>query len=117
MVWKKEIDELKRRGKLAKQMGGAEAVARQHSKGRLTVRERIDVLLDRDTFKEIGTLAGRAEYDGNGKLKSFTHMPRVTGYGKINDRLVCVEGADFTIRGGWADPTSFASIGGLRNHN
>ena len=113
MSWQKETDELKQRQKLAKQMGGVEAVARQHSKGRLTVRERIDVLLDRDTFKEIGTLAGRAEYDDKGKLKSFTHMPRVTGYGKINGRLVCVEGADFTIRGGWADPTSFASIGGF----
>lgn len=57
-MWHKEIDELKRRGKLAKQMGGAEAVAWQQSRGRLTVRKRIEVLLDRDSFKEIGTLAG-----------------------------------------------------------
>ena len=117
MVWQKEIDELKRRGKLAKKMGGAEAFARQHSKGRLTVRERIEVLLDRDRFKEIGTLAGKAEYDEKGKLKSFTHTPRVTGYGRISGRVVCVEGADFTIRGGWADPTSSASKRGLGNHN
>jgi acetyl-CoA carboxylase carboxyltransferase component len=55
--------------------------------------------------------------NGEGKLKSFTHMPRVTGYGKISGRLVCVDAADFTIRGGWADPTSFASIGGLHNHD
>jgi acetyl-CoA carboxylase carboxyltransferase component len=112
-MWQKEIDELKQRQKLAKQMGGADAIARQHSKGRLTVRERIEELLDPDTFKEIGTLAGKAKYDDNRKLKSFTHMPRVTGYGKISGRLVCVEGADFTIRGGWGDPTSFASVGGF----
>lgn len=113
MSWQKEIDELRHRQELAKQMGGAEPIAKQHSRGRLTVRERIDLLCDRDSFKEIGTLAGKAEYNDNGKLKSFIHMPRVMGYGKINGRPVCVEGADFTIRGGWADPTSFASLGGF----
>jgi acetyl-CoA carboxylase carboxyltransferase component len=99
-MWQKETDELKQRRKLARQMGRAEAIARQHSRGRLTVRERIDALFDRGTFKEIGTLAGRAEYDDKGELKSFTHMPRVMGYGKINGRPVCVEGTDFTIHGG-----------------
>ena len=113
MTWQREIDELRYRQELAKQMGGDEAIARQHSRGRLTVRERINLLLDRDSFREIGTLAGNAEYDDKGELKSFTHVARVTGHGKINGRSVCVEGGDFTIRGGWADPTSFVSIGGF----
>ena len=113
MTWQKEVDELRHRQELAKQMGGAENIARQHSRGRLTVRERIDLLFDRDSFQEIGTLAGKAEYDDNGELKSFTHVARVVGYGRINGRSVCVEGGDFTIRGGWADPTSFVSVGGF----
>ena len=113
MTWQKEIDELKHRQKLAKQMGGAEAIAKQHSRGRLTVRERIDSLLDQDSFQEIQSLAGNAEYDDKGELKSFTHAARVIGYGRINGRLVCVEGEDFTIRGGSRDPFSFASVGGF----
>jgi len=113
MTWQPEIDEMKNRRELAKQMGGAEGVARQHSKGRLAVRERIDSLLDRDSFQEIGTFAGSAEYDDKGELESFTHAARVTGYGKINGRMVCVQGGDFTIRGGWADPTSFVGVGGF----
>ena len=60
MTWQDEIDELKRRQEIARQMGGAEPIAKQHSKGRLTVRERISLLLDPDSFQEIGTLAGDA---------------------------------------------------------
>jgi len=113
VAWQKEVDELRYRQKLAKQMGGVEGIARQHSRGRLTIRERIDLLLDQDSFREVGSVAGNAEYDGKGELKSFTHAARVTGYGTINGRPVCVEGGDFTIRGGWADPRSFVSVGGF----
>jgi acetyl-CoA carboxylase carboxyltransferase component len=113
MTWQNEIDELRRRQELAKQMGGAEGVARQHSKGRLTVRERIDSLLDPNSFKEIGSIFGKAEYDDKDELKSFTHAAHVIGTGRINGRAVCIDGGDFTIRGGWSDPTSFVGIGGF----
>ena len=63
MTWQKEVDELRHRQELARQMGGADGISRQHSRGRLTVRERIDLLLDRGSFQEIGTLAGTTEYD------------------------------------------------------
>ena len=63
MVWQPEIDELEYRRSLAMQMGGEERIERQHSEGKLTVRERIDTLLDQDTFFEIGELAGYGEYD------------------------------------------------------
>ena len=71
MVWQPEIDELKYRQHLAEQMGGEEGVARQHSQGKLTVRERIAALVDPGSFKEIGSLAGSAKYDGD-KLVGFT---------------------------------------------
>jgi len=113
MTWEKDIDRLKQEQELARQMGGKEGIERQHSRGRLTVRERIDLLLDKDSFKEIGSIAGKADYDEKGKLKSFTHVSRVIGHGSINGIPVGVEGGDFTIHGGWADPTSFVSIGGF----
>ena len=48
MSWEKELEELKKRAELAKEMGGIERVAKHYSRGRLTVRERIDKLLDKD---------------------------------------------------------------------
>ena len=63
MSWQPEIDELRRREALARQMGGPEKIERQHDGGKLTVRERIDALLDPGSFHEIGALAGKAHYD------------------------------------------------------
>src|SRR5690606_1845298 len=68
MTWEKELAELEQRKAFARKLGGAEKVARQHNEGRLTVRERIERLLDPGSFREIGTIAGRAEYDENGDL-------------------------------------------------
>ena len=65
MSWKPELDEISRREALAREMGGAERVQRQHDAGRLTVRERIDRLLDARSFHETGALTGRPEYDGD----------------------------------------------------
>ena len=71
MNWKKEIDEMTQRRKLALGQGGDQAVAKHHAKGRLTIRERIDKLIDQNTFEEIGPIAGAANYDENGNLESF----------------------------------------------
>ena len=53
MSWESEIDEIRRRRQLAERMGGEEAIARQHSGGKLTVRERITALLDEGSFREV----------------------------------------------------------------
>jgi acetyl-CoA carboxylase carboxyltransferase component len=103
MSWQKEIDELKRRANLAKQMGGAERIKRQHENGRLTIRERILALADSDSFHEIGALAGTAEYSDNGELTSFTPSNFVLGTATLNGRKVVIGGDDFTVRGGAAD--------------
>jgi len=58
--WRPELDELRRREEMARGMGGQERVQRQHDAGRLTVRERVERLLDPGTFDEIGALAGFA---------------------------------------------------------
>ena len=102
MTWKPEVEEIKRRIELAREMGGEANVARQHASGKLTVRERIERLLDSGSFHEIGALAGKAIYE-DGKLASFVPSNFVTGTGLIEGRPVVVGGDDFTVRGGAAD--------------
>jgi propionyl-CoA carboxylase beta chain len=101
--WRRELDELARRRELAARMGGEERVARQHANGRLTVRERLDALLDAGSWREIGMLAGSASYAEDGSLASFTPSNVVTGTGRLDGRRVAVVADDFTVRGGAAD--------------
>src|SRR3954466_14624009 len=103
MIWKPELDELARREAFAREMGGVEKVKRQRDQGRLTVRERIDKLIDADTFHEIGAVSGVGEYDDHGELKQLTPANCVFGRGKVDGRTVVVVGDDFTVRGGSAD--------------
>src|SRR5436190_1794632 len=103
MTWKPELDDLARREAFAREMGGVDKVKRQHDQGRLTVRERIDSLVDRNSFHEVGAISGVAEYDEKNELKHLTPANCVFGRGKIDGRTVVVVGDDFTVRGGSAD--------------
>jgi acetyl-CoA carboxylase carboxyltransferase component len=103
VTWQPEIDELHRRMELAKQMGGPERVARQRAAGRLTVRERIERLLDPDSFHETGALAGKGVYDAEGRFIDFRPANFIFGTGRIDGRKVVVGADDFTVRGGAAD--------------
>lgn len=107
MTWEPEIAELRRREQLAKKMGGEERVNKHRSQGRLTVRERIEKLLDPESFHETGALAGKAKYNKQGELIDFTPANFVLGTGRINNRKVVVGGDDFTVRGGAADGAIF----------
>ena len=102
MSWQPEVDELRRRTEMALQMGGPDSVAFHKSRGKLTVRERIDLLSDPGSFREGGVLAGTPDWDGI-KLKKLTPANSVTGFVKIDGRKAMVLGGDFTIRGGAAD--------------
>jgi acetyl-CoA carboxylase carboxyltransferase component len=102
MVWQSEIEELKHRKQLAEQMGGSEGIDRQHGRGKLTIRERIEALADLGSFQEIGALAGSAQYDDD-KLVAFTPANSVAGLCTLNGRKVALSGGDFTVRGGAAD--------------
>ncbi|MDA1099281.1 MAG: methylmalonyl-CoA carboxyltransferase [Proteobacteria bacterium] len=105
MDWREESDELRHRQTLARNLGGADKIERQHKGGRLTVRERIDRILDPESFQEIGGLAGAYEYDGNGNITFHSPTNCVMGRGRINGRPVVISGDDFTVRGGSADAT------------
>lgn len=99
MSWGEEVDGIRRRREAAARMGGPERIARQHAMGRLTIRERIDGLVDPGSFVEIGQLVGTSAYD-NGALTSFVPDPYVAGLATIRGRDTVVAGEDFTVRGG-----------------
>ncbi len=100
MPWEKQIEEIQLKRALAKEQGGAENVARHHARGRMTIRERIDTVLDGSSFREVGPAAGGAERGEDGSLKSFSPANFVLGFGRIDGRQVIVGGEDFTLRGG-----------------
>ena len=113
-VWAKEIEELEQRRQWADQMGGAEAVAKHTSSGRLTIRGRVEGLLDAGSFQEIGKLAGTATYADKG-VESVLPAPYVMGLGRIRGRAVAVGGEDFTVRGGtsWGSDRRKGGQGGF----
>ena len=94
MSWSDEVEELARRRERARELGGEERVARQHAAGRLTIRERIDALVDPASFLELGALAGEETPDG------FVPSGYVGGLARIDGRNIVVGGEDFTVRGG-----------------
>lgn len=100
MSWKPEVDEIHKRRELAKNLGGSEAVERQHSYGKLSVRERVDQLADNASFREEGPIAGFADVDDQGKTIDFTPANYVLGTIEIAGRRCVVGGEDFTQRGG-----------------
>src|SRR5438094_392040 len=103
VTWEPEVEEIRRRQELAEQMGGPDEVERQRRRGKLTVRERIALLADPGTFRQFGAFKGRAEYDENGDLKSFTPAGQVDGMCLVNGRKLVFMAGDFTVRGGSSD--------------
>lgn len=81
--------------------GGGEArIEAQHAKGKLTARERLDLLLDPGTFQELGMLVKHRSTNFGLDKQRFLGDGVVTGYGKVNGRLVYVFSQDFTVLGG-----------------
>ena len=100
MSWDQEVREIERRRHLAKQQGGPEGIAKQHAAGRLTIRERVDALLDSGSFVEQGQATAIPDYDDDDELIGFVPANYVMGFGAIDDRRVVVGGEDFTLKGG-----------------
>jgi len=89
------IRELEERRRTNLAMGGTERIAKQHEKGKLTVRERIDLLFDSGTFVELGLLAKDREGSENAPADGV-----VTGHGLVDGRQVWVIAYDFTVMAG-----------------
>ena len=80
--------------------GGEDRIKVQHDKGKLTARERLDILLDEGSFNEIGMLVRHRSHDFGLEKKRYLGDGVVTGYGLINGRQVFVYSQDFTVFGG-----------------
>ena len=84
MSWEQEVKEIERRRHLAQQQGGKEGIAKQHARGRMTIRERIEVLLDEGSFQEHGRATASPVYDDSGELIPTTWHKRQT----LSDTLI-----------------------------
>jgi propionyl-CoA carboxylase beta chain len=94
------LDQLHHRQALAEQGGGPDRVARQHQKGKLTARERLDLLLDEGSFVELDRFVTHRSADFGLDQQVVPGDGVVTGWGRIDGRLVYVFSQDFTVFGG-----------------
>jgi propionyl-CoA carboxylase beta chain len=97
---RKLLDDLHHRQSLAEQGGGPDRVAQQHKKGKLTARERLDLLLDEGSFVELDRFVTHRSTDFGLEQQVFPGDGVVTGWGRVDGRLVYVFSQDFTVFGG-----------------
>ncbi len=107
---KDKFDELIRKNKEALQGGGAKRIEQQHAKGKLTARERLQLLLDEGSFEELGKFVMHRSKDFGLDKEHYLGDGVVTGFGKINGRLVYVFSQDFTVFGGSLSETHAEKI-------
>src|ERR1043165_9262274 len=108
------VEDLHERRAKAKLGGGEERIARQHEQDKLTARERLDLLIDEGTFSELGVHAG-IHYSGRGREdKEAPADGVITGYGKVDGRLVAVAAYDFTVMAGSMGMTGELKVSRLR---
>jgi len=80
--------------------GGIKHIERQHGRGKLTARERIEILVDPDSFSELGSFVGTTSRRIDGRIPEAPCDGAVVGTGRVNGRLVMVHASDFTVLGG-----------------
>ena len=97
---KKKLQELQALREKARLGGGPERIRRQHEKGKLTARERLEILLDPGTFQELDMFVTHRIHDFGLEKRKILGDGVVTGFGKINGRTVFVFSQDFTVFGG-----------------
>jgi propionyl-CoA carboxylase beta chain len=107
---KSPLDELRRRDEAALAGGGAERIAKQHEQGKLTARERVDLLLDPGSFEELDRfVTHRCRDFGMEKLR-YPGDGVITGHGVVDGRRIFVFAQDFTVFGGSLSETYAAKI-------
>jgi propionyl-CoA carboxylase beta chain len=110
MTMREKLELLERRRAAAELGGGAARLQAQHAKGKLSARERLDVLLDDGTFTELDRFAVSRSDDGSGDGGPIYGDGVVTGHGRIDGRLVYVFSQDFTVFGGSLSETHAEKI-------
>ena len=110
MNLEEKIAELKRRNQLAEEGGGAQRRERQHKEGKMSARERIEFLLDEGTFEETDKLVTHRCNDFGMAEQKYYGDGFITGYGRVEGRLVYVFAQDFTVFGGSLSETNAGKI-------
>jgi propionyl-CoA carboxylase beta chain len=105
-----KLTELKRRDQLAEEGGGAQRRERQHKEGKMSARERIEFLLDEASFEETDKFVTHRSSDFGMAEQKYYGDGFITGYGRIEGRLVFVFAQDFTVFGGSLSETNAAKI-------
>ena len=100
MNLEQKVAELKKRNQLAEDGGGAQRRERQHKEGKMSARERVEFLLDEGTFEETDKLVTHRCNDFGMAEQKIYGDGFITGYGRIEGRLVYVFAQDFTVFGG-----------------
>src|SRR3989339_765275 len=98
MSLEKKFEELRKRNVLAMEGGGKKRIETQHAQGKLTARERVELLLDPNSFVELDRFVQHRCADF--EMEKFLGDGVITGYGQVNGRLVYVFAQDFTVYGG-----------------
>jgi acetyl-CoA/propionyl-CoA carboxylase len=111
-----KIEKLSQVNKGAERGGGDERIKAQHTKGKLTARERISLLLDAGTFVEIDKLVTTRSHDFDLDKKKFHGDGVVTGYGTVHGKQVFVYAQDFTVLGGSLGEMSGKKIAKVMDH-
>ncbi|NMJ86321.1 MAG: acyl-CoA carboxylase subunit beta [Thaumarchaeota archaeon] len=111
-----KIEKLFQVNKRAELGGGEERIKAQHSKGKLTARERITLLLDPGTFLELDKLVSTRSYDFDLNKKKLHGDGVVTGYGSINEKQIFLYAQDFTVLGGSLGEMSAKKITKVMDH-
>lgn len=109
-IKKEKIDLLKKKNAEALLGGGEARIASQHKKGKLTARERIELLMDPGSFEEIGKFVMHRCKDFGLEKQHYLGDGVVTGYGEVNGRLIYVFSQDFTVFGGSLSETHAEKI-------
>ena len=109
-----KVAELERRREVGRSMGGEARIERQHGRGKMDVRQRIDRLFDPGSFREIGILAthhsaGKPVAEGKANCDGV-----ICGTGRIDGRMACVAAYDFTVMGGSIGPTGEVKVSRMR---
>jgi propionyl-CoA carboxylase beta chain len=104
------LEDLRRRKEQAAMGGGARRIEAQHQRGKLTARERLNLLLDAGTFEEFDSLVLHDATDFGVDQQRFPGDSVITGYGRIEGRPVCVFSQDFTVIGGSVSEVAAAKI-------
>lgn len=112
MAHEEMLAELDRRRHAARKMGGEEKIAKRRKRGQLSAEERLSVLIDKDSFLEVGLLGASGVFEAD-----IPHTPRdgkLTGFGKIDGRDVGVVVNDFTTKGASTSATNSKKMGYIR---